>query len=96
MGLHLLKDLTHALAITVDPRSRGRLTEADLPALITRSKAAGLALDLELVATGELLRLAHRYDVYLVALSAWLVIPLPLWVPQADAGAERGDPEWWE
>jgi hypothetical protein len=96
MGLHLLKDLTNALTITVDPRSRGRLTEADLPALVARAKAAGLALDLEPVATAELLRLVHRYDVYLVALSVWLVIPLPLWVPQEDARREKDDPEWWD
>ena len=96
MGLHLLKDLTEALGITVDPRSRGRLTEADLPALVAGVKAAGLALKLESVATAELLRLVHRYDVYLVALSAWLVILLPSWVPHEDAGREKDDPEWWE
>ena len=96
MGLHLLKDLTDALAITIDPRCRGRLTEADLPALLAGSKAAGLTLNLEPAATAELLRLVHRYDVYLVALSAWLVIWLPLWVPQEAASPGRDDPEWWD
>jgi hypothetical protein len=94
MGLHLLRDLTNALAITVDPRSRGRLTESDLAALVARLEAAGLTLGP--AAGGELLRLVHRYDVYLVALSTWLVIPLPPWVPQEDAARERDEAEWWE
>ena len=68
-----------------------------MPALDAGLKAAGLTFNLEPVATGERLRLVHRYDVYLVALSDWLVIPLPSWVPPGPAGPESGnDPEWWE
>jgi hypothetical protein len=88
MGLHLLKDLTDALAITVEPRCRGRLTEAGLPAVVAAVKAAGLAFELEPVAAAELLRLVHRYDVYLNALSTWLVVPLPAWVPEEDSARE--------
>jgi hypothetical protein len=88
MGLNLLRDLTKALGMTVDPRSRMRLTEADLPALIAAAKAAGLTLTLEPGAALELVRLARRYDVYLVNLSTWLMIPLPSWVPLEAARQE--------
>ncbi len=97
MGLHLLKDLTHALAITIDPQCRVRLTEADLPALVAAAKTAGLALRLEPVAALELHRLARRYDVYLVPLAAWLLIPLPTRIPSTGANPEPDEP-WsgWE
>jgi hypothetical protein len=98
MGLNLLKDLTEALGITVDPRCRARLTEADLPALVAASKAAGLSLTLGPDETAELLRLARRYDAYLVPLSAWLVIPLPSWITPKETGhgssAEEGPGGW--
>jgi hypothetical protein len=32
----------------------------------------------------ELLRLNHRYDVYLHAMSRWLMITLPPWIPPAE------------
>jgi hypothetical protein len=88
MGLNLLQDLTKALGMTVDPRCRVRLTEADLPALLAASNAAGLTLTFEPGATLELVRLACRYDVYLVSLSTWLMIPLPSWVPLDEARQE--------
>jgi len=86
MGLTLLKDLTDALSITVDPKCRIRLTEADLPALRAVSKVAGRALPPGPGASNQLLRLVRQYDVYLLALSAWLVIPLPSWISTIDGG----------
>ena len=47
MGLRLLKDLTDALSIKVDPQCRLRLTEADMPTLAAALQAAGLSLTLE-------------------------------------------------
>jgi hypothetical protein len=88
MGLNLLRDVTRALGITVDPRCRGRLTEADLPALVAASKAARLPLTLEPGATLELVRLARRYDVYLVNLAAWFMAPLPSWIPLEEVKQE--------
>jgi hypothetical protein len=88
MGLNLLRDLTKALGMTVDSRYRTRLTEADLPALIAAAKAARLTLTIEQGATLELVRLARRYDVYLVSLSTWLMIPLPSWIPLEEARQE--------
>jgi hypothetical protein len=81
MGLNLLRDLTRALGRTADPRCRVRLTEADLPALLAAAEAARLPLTFEPGATLELVRLARRYDVYLVSLAAWLMSPLPSWIP---------------
>jgi Ion channel len=79
MGLRLLVDLMRALGIQPDPKYRERLTEADLPDLIAVLDVSSLPLTLSPAATSELLRLARRYDLYLVTLSHWLVIPLPPW-----------------
>jgi hypothetical protein len=69
-------------------KCRIRLTEADLPALRAVSKVARLASTLGPGASNQLLRLVRQYDVYLLALSAWLVIPLPSWIPTIDGGRE--------
>ncbi len=63
MGLRLLKDLTAALSITVDPKCRIRLTEADLPAFRAALKVAGLASTLGPAASNQLLRLVRQYDI---------------------------------
>jgi hypothetical protein len=99
MGVRLLVDLTEALGVPVDPRCRVRLTEAELPALVEAAKASSLTLTLGPGATLELLRLVRRYDVYLVTLSDWLVIPLPSWIPPEEAGqvtAAIEEPEGWD
>jgi hypothetical protein len=88
MGLRLLKDLTDGLSIAVDPRCRIRLTEADLPTLGVALKVSGTTLTLEPAASRRLIRLVRRYDVYLVAVSAWLVIPLPPWISTIHGGRE--------
>jgi hypothetical protein len=86
MGLRLLKDLTDALSITVDSTCRIRLTEADLATLRAALKVSGLTLTLGPGASNQLLRLVRQYDVYLLALSAWLVIPLPSWISTIHGG----------
>src|SRR5208337_4275226 len=85
----VVKDLTDALSITVDPKCRIRLTEADLPTLRAALKVSGLTSTLGPGASNQLLRLVRQYDVYLLALSAWLVIPLPSWISTIDGG--RGE-----
>jgi len=90
MGLRLLKDLTDTLSLTVDPRCRGRLSTADLPALLAAVKGSNLPLNLEPPAAIQLLRLVRRYDVHLVALSSSLVIPLPSWIPRRKASDDSG------
>ena len=42
MGLRLLECLTEALGVPVDPRSRGRLTESELPTLVEAVEASAL------------------------------------------------------
>jgi hypothetical protein len=93
MGLHLLRDLTQALSIRVDPDCRTRLIAADLPALRAALAVAVPAPTLGPEASQQLLRLVRRYDVYLIALSAWLAIPLPSWVPAIDDGREEAASE---
>ncbi len=88
MGLTLLKDLTDALSITVDPKCRIRLTEADLPTLRVALKVSGRALPPGPGASNQLLRLVRQYDVYLLTLSEWLVIPLPAWIPRIHEGQD--------
>jgi hypothetical protein len=88
MGIRLLKDLTDGLNIAIDPRCRIRLTEADLATLGVALKVSGTTLTLEPATSSRLIRLVRRYDVYLVALSAWLVIPLPPWIATIHGGRE--------
>jgi hypothetical protein len=42
---------------------------------------ARLTLTFEPGAALELVRLARRYDVYLVSVATWLMSPLPAWIP---------------
>lgn len=93
MGVHLLKDLTDALGLAADPEGRGRLTEAELPALRAAMEASAIPWTVGPRQAAQLLRLTRRYEVYLMPLSEWLVIPLPGWTPTADAGAEDSDGE---
>lgn len=99
MGIRLLKDLTDALAVAVDPQCQVRLTEERLPALLAALEGSRLPLNLEPGATRELLRLVRKYDVYLVAFSAWLVTPLPSWIPREQTEQETevsGWPRGWD
>jgi hypothetical protein len=91
MGLHLLRDLTDALGLTIDPQFRGRLTEDEVPALLAALKASAVPWTPGPRETAQLLRLVRRYEVYLMPLSEWLVIPLPDWVPAADEGSDADD-----
>jgi len=88
MGLLVLADLTSALGLAVPARVDTRLTEADLPALRAALSSAGITLQLGPTEATELLRINHRYNVYLHALSRWLMISLPAWVPPAEEPTE--------
>ena len=61
-------------------RSRVRLQHSRLARLARGHEASDLPLRLGPNDVTQLVRLVRRYDVYLVALSACLVIPLPLWI----------------
>jgi len=84
MGLLVLADLTSALGLSVPAQVDTRLTEADLPALRAALSSAGITLRLGPTEATELLRINHRYNVYLHALSQWLMISLPAWIPPAE------------
>ena len=91
MGLLLLVDLASALELKVPTRVDARLTEADLPALRAALSTEGIALRLGPIEGTELIRINHRYDVYLHAMARWLMVTLPPWIPPAeDALAEQG------
>jgi hypothetical protein len=91
MGIHLLKDLTGALSLTIDSHRSGRLTEADLPALIAALESCATPWTIGPRQTTQLLRLVHRYESYLMPLSEWLVISLPEWVPAAAEARDADD-----
>lgn len=88
MGLRLLKDLMDALGLAADPRTSGRLTEADVEALIAAIEASAIPWTIGPQQTVQLLRLVRRYDAFLMPLSEWLVIPLPGWLAASDEGEE--------
>ena len=90
MGLLLLNDLTSALGLPMPARADTRLTAADLPALRAALSSAGIALRLGPTEGTELVRINHRYDVYLHVLSRWLLITLPPWIPPADDKVAAG------
>jgi voltage-gated potassium channel Kch len=99
MGIRLLQDLTRALGAEVDPGRPARLTEADSPALFAALEASGLSFLIAPGATEELVRLIRRYEVYLVALSDFLLIPLPSWIPPLESTSRRlgtEEPEVWD
>ena len=91
MGLHLLKDLTEALALTIDPDGPTRLTEAGVPAVIAALEASAIPWKVGTRQSLQLQRLVRRYELYLVPLAEWLVIPLPGWVPAVDEEPEAED-----
>jgi hypothetical protein len=93
MGLRLLTALTDALGLAADGGCRRRLTEAEVPSLVSALEASAIPRAIGPRETAQLVRLARRYEVYLVLLSEWLVIPLPDWVPAADAAPEGADRE---
>ncbi len=77
MGLRLLADLAHALAVSVEPPARPRLTMAELSIIRTALTTAGISMPLATAEGAELVRLSDRYDIYLQALSVRLLITLP-------------------
>jgi Ion channel len=88
IGLRLLVDLSYALGVTVDPKCPARLTETDLPTILATFENSELKLTFSPATSHALLRLVRRYDVYLSALSEWLVIALPLWIPARDSSQD--------
>jgi Ion channel len=93
MGLLLLTDLTSALGLRVPERVDSRLTEADLPALRAALSSAGIAVRLGPTEGTELVRINHRYDVYLHVMSRWLMITLPPWIPPMEERPSAQGPE---
>ncbi len=85
MGLRLLADLANALAISVAPPARPRLTEGDLPSIRAALMNAEITLTFGSAEGTELVRLSDRYDIYVQALASWLAISLPPWVPPPDS-----------
>ncbi len=91
MGLLLLADLASALNLKVSARVDSRLTEADLPALRAALSSDGIALRLGPTEGTELVRINHRYDVYLHAMARWMMVSLPPWIPPAeDSSTKQG------
>ena len=84
IGLRLIQDLSSALGLDVEASAGSRLSEADLPGILVTLEGSGLRLNLPETASGAVVRLVRRYDIYLAALSKWLVIPLPSWNPLKD------------
>jgi hypothetical protein len=70
-----------------------RLCIADVPALLEAFKGSNLPLKLGPGAAVQLLRLVRRYDVYLAALSACLVIPLPSWIQRRETERKKDGSE---
>jgi hypothetical protein len=88
IGLRLVQDLSSALGLDVEATADSRLSEADLPGILATLDSSGLRLNLPETASGAVVRLVRRYDIYVAALSKWLVIPLPSWNPMKEGSQD--------
>jgi hypothetical protein len=86
-GLRLITDILTVLGIKPPHAPVTRFSPDMLPQLNQRlDRTCGLTLDPQ--AAGRLFRLSQIYDVPLVALANWLVIPLPPW------NSDLGEVSW--
>ena len=81
---HTAGDLTHVLGIRPVPPPVDRLDPDASKRLWENAKACGLAIDPG-VASARLTAIRGSYETYLQALSSYLLMPLPPWVPAPDA-----------
>jgi hypothetical protein len=90
MGLRLAEDLSRALALPVESQVTERLAAPAALGLLTNLRDTGIHALVPEAATEQLLQLTHEYEVYLVALSAWLRVPLPAWHLPNEPNVQRG------
>jgi hypothetical protein len=77
---HALADLSYAYRAKA-ARPRERLTDEDLAALRARLEGSGLHADADEASKQRLDEIRASYEPNAMALSQWLALPLPAWLP---------------
>ncbi len=81
MAMRVTADLARILGVAPDHEASKRLPPRDLLRLCATLGSSGLILQAGTDAEAGLKKLRGFYEPYVVALSTWLLMPLPEWVP---------------
>jgi len=92
MAVRVAVDLARILGAPPDCASSERLPPCDLPRLRTALESSGLVLPAETEAEAGFKKLRGCYEPSVLALSTWLLVPLPEWIPADDEKEDEPDP----
>lgn len=84
MARHTVIDLSGVLRAFPTP-TQPRLSEADFEHLWLQLLASGLSLPAREEFHERLFAISETYEPHVVSIANWLVVPLPTWLPEADA-----------
>ena len=84
MAVRVAADLAGILGAAPDCEASERLPPEDLPRLRAALESSGLALPAGTEAEAGLTKLRGFYEPHVLALSTWLLVPLPEWIPTVD------------
>jgi hypothetical protein len=81
MAVRAAADLARVLGLTPARAASERLLPGDLPRLCAALESSGLILPAESDVEARLNKLRGLYEPAVLALAAWLLVPLPEWIP---------------
>jgi hypothetical protein len=91
MAARVAADLAHILGAVPDREASERLPAKDLPRLYAALESWGLRLPAGTEAEAGLTKLRGFYEPSVLALSRWLLVPLPGWIPTVDENEDGPD-----
>ena len=91
MAARVAADLAHILGARSDGEASERLPPEDLPRLYAALESWGLRLPAGTEAEAGLTKLRGFYEPSVLALSRWLLVPLPAWIPTVDENEDGPD-----
>jgi hypothetical protein len=90
MAVRAAADLARILGVTPDRTASERLPPGDFPRLCAALESSGLILPTETDVEARLNTLRGLYEPAVLALAAWLLVPLPGWIPTVVDEKEDG------
>jgi hypothetical protein len=91
MAARVAADLARILGVAPDREASERLPPGDLPRLRAALESSGLILPAETDTEAGLKELRGCYEPYVLVLSAWLLVPLPEWIPTVVENEDEPD-----
>lgn len=91
MAVRVAADLAGILGVAPDREGSERLPPGDFPQLCVALGSSGLVLPAGTDAEAGLKKLRGFYEHYVIALSAWLLVPLPEWIPTIAENEDEPD-----